>query len=103
MAYKKNVDDVRESPSFVIIEKLLRLGADVAYSDPHVPTIPSMRKHDLVMESSNLDAETLAATDCVLILTDHDRFDWTMVANHAPLIVDSRGVYPSGTPNLYRA
>ncbi len=103
VAYKKNVDDVRESPSLVIIEKLLALGADVAYSDPHVPHISKMRKHNLAMTSTPLSAKRIAATDCVLIATDHDGFDWTMIASHAPLIVDSRGVYPSGSANLYRA
>jgi UDP-N-acetyl-D-glucosamine dehydrogenase len=103
VAYKKNVGDVRESPSLVIIEKLLALGADVAYSDPHVPRIPKMRRHNLDMESALLSDETLAAVDCVLIATDHDRFDWTMIATHAPVIVDSRGVYSSATANLYRA
>ncbi len=102
-AYKKNVDDVRESPSLVIIEQLLTLGAEVSYADPHVQRIPKMRKHDLAMESVRISPEILAACDCVLVATDHDRFDWRMIARHAPLIVDSRGVYPSGMANLYRA
>ena len=103
VAYKKNVDDVRESPSIVIIDKLLALGAIVYYSDPHVTKIPKMRRHNLIMESVLLSSETLTAMDCILIATDHDKFDWQMIERHAPVIVDTRGVYPLGNPKLYRA
>ncbi len=103
VAYKKNVDDVRESPSLVIIEKLLQLGARVYYSDPHVPRIPKMRKHDLKMDSAPVNPELLADMDCVLVATDHDQFDWRMIDTHAPLVIDTRGVYPPDGRKIYRA
>jgi UDP-N-acetyl-D-glucosamine dehydrogenase len=91
LAYKPDVDDVRESPSFELIEKLSELGAAVDYSDPHVPATHHMRKYgDLGLKSVPLNAETLASYDCVLIATHHKAFDWQMIATHARLIVDTR-------------
>jgi UDP-N-acetyl-D-glucosamine dehydrogenase len=85
------VDDVRESPSFELIEKLTELGATVDYNDPHVPATHHMRKYgDLGMKSVSLNAGSLAAYDCVLIATHHKAYDWQMVADHARLIVDTR-------------
>ena len=65
-SYKKNVDDMRESPSVVLIAKLQALGAEVAYSDPYVPGLPKMRAHDLGLQSVPVDAESIARYDCVL-------------------------------------
>ncbi len=95
IAYKKDIDDPRESPAFEIIEGLLRLGADVAYHDPHVPKAPRMRSWpDLPpMVSAPLTAETLAAQDAVVIVTDHAAVDYALVAAHAPLVIDTRGIY----------
>jgi UDP-N-acetyl-D-glucosamine dehydrogenase len=91
VAYKKDVDDPRESPSFVLMEKLLELGAHLSYNDPHVPTLPKMRAHPLpAMESQALTAEYLAAQDCVLIATDHTAYDYQFIVTHAPLVVDTR-------------
>ncbi|RIK71917.1 MAG: nucleotide sugar dehydrogenase [Planctomycetota bacterium] len=91
VAYKRDVDDPRESPSFVLMEKLLALGADLSYNDPHVPHLPRMRAHDLPpMDSRELTAEYLAAQDCVLIATDHSAYDYNFIAAHAPLVVDTR-------------
>jgi UDP-N-acetyl-D-glucosamine dehydrogenase len=90
IAYKKDVDDPRESPAFEIIEELLQLGADLSYHDPHIPRLPKMRKHDLRMASQPLTPEYLASQDCVLIVTDHTAVDWSLVVKHAPLIVDPR-------------
>ncbi len=91
LAYKPNVDDVRESPSFELIEELEHLGAKVDYNDPHVPAPHRMRRHDLQMKSVPLTAESLGSYDCVLIATDHAVYDWQMIANSAKLIVDTRG------------
>jgi len=93
LAYKPDVDDVRESPSFELIEKLRGLGAEVDYNDPHVPAMHAMRHYpDLpLMTSVELSAESLADYDCVLIATDHAAYDWAMIGKHAQLIVDSRG------------
>jgi UDP-N-acetyl-D-glucosamine dehydrogenase len=90
IAYKKDVDDPRESPAFEIIEELLELGADLSYHDPHIPRLPKTRKHDLRMTSQPLTPEYLAAQDCVLIVTDHSAVDWSLVVKHARLIVDPR-------------
>ena len=91
VAYKKDVDDPRESPSFVLMEDLLRRGADLSYNDPHVPKLPKMRHHDLPeMESVELTPEVLAEQDCVLIATDHSAYDYDFIIKHAPLVLDTR-------------
>lgn len=93
IAYKPNVDDMRESPAVVIMEKLRDLGGEVAYSDPHVPTFPKMREHHFDLDSVPLTPETLGRYDCVLLTTDHRLFDYAMIRNGAPLIVDTRGKF----------
>jgi UDP-N-acetyl-D-glucosamine dehydrogenase len=103
LAYKKNVDDRRESPSMVLMELLQAKGAEISYSDPHVPKFLRMRKHHFDLESVPLNPETLAATDCVLLATDHDRFDYALIKAHAPLIVDTRGRYREPAANIVRA
>ena len=90
LAYKPDVDDVRESPSFELILKLEELGAEVDYNDPHVPATHRMRRYDLKMRSVPLTAESLGGYDCVLVATHHSAYDWQMVADHARLIVDAR-------------
>ncbi|GAB5442297.1 MAG: nucleotide sugar dehydrogenase [Fuerstiella sp.] len=96
VAYKKNVDDPRESPSFVLMEELLELGADLSYHDPFVPTLPSMRHHQLpAMDSCALTPEYLAQQDAVLISTDHDDVDYSLIAEHASLVIDTRNAMAS--------
>ena len=91
MAYKKDVDDPRESPGFELMDLLLGKGALVQYNDPHIPSLPAMRRYPhLAMDSQELTAEFLHAQDCVLIVTDHSAYDWPWIARHAPLIVDTR-------------
>ena len=90
LAYKPDVDDGRESPSLVIIEKLQAAGANVQYNDPHVPATHKMRHHDLKMRSTPLTGNTLSQTDCVLIATHHSAYDWQMIMDHASLVVDTR-------------
>ncbi|MEM7236189.1 MAG: nucleotide sugar dehydrogenase, partial [Planctomycetota bacterium] len=90
VAYKPNIDDVRESPAAEIIEELQSRGADVAYHDPHVEEFPSMRKHNIQMASQPLTSESVAASDAVLVITDHAAVDWQLVAEKAPLIIDTR-------------
>jgi UDP-N-acetyl-D-glucosamine dehydrogenase len=91
MAYKKDVDDPRESPGFELMELLLQKGAEVEYNDPHIPALPAMRRHpNLQMSSHELTEDYLATRDCVLIVTDHSAYDWGWIARHAPLIVDTR-------------
>jgi UDP-N-acetyl-D-glucosamine dehydrogenase len=91
LAYKPDIDDVRESPSMELIEKLQALGGDVDYNDPHVPATHKMRHHDLQMKSVPLSPQSLASYDCVLIATNHSAYNWQEVADHARLIVDTRG------------
>ena len=90
-AYKKDVDDPRESPSFKLMELLLARGAELSYNDPHIPRLPKMRHYDVPdMTSSPLTPEFLAAQDCVLIATDHTAYDYAMIVRHARLVVDTR-------------
>ncbi len=91
VAYKRDVDDMRESPSLELMELLLTRGAEVSYNDPHVPKLPRVRRHHIPdMASVELTPEFLAAQDCVLIATDHTAYDYDFVVEHAPLIVDTR-------------
>ena len=103
IAYKKNVDDMRESPSVFLMEKLRDLGAEVSYSDPHIPVFPKMREHRFDLKSVPFTPESIAAADCVLLATDHDKFDYDMLKAHARLIVDSRGRYLEPADNIVKA
>ena len=90
-AYKPDIDDCRESPSFEIIELLQARGAIVCYNDPHVPTLPLGRHHALQMKSVSLTPEALAEQDCVLVATDHKVYDYDFILRHVDLLVDTRG------------
>jgi len=91
VAYKPNVDDPRESPAFKLMELLEAAGATISYNDPHIPVLPSMRSFQVPqLTSEELTPGYLSSLDCLLIVTDHDAYDWEMVAEHAPLIVDTR-------------
>ncbi|UCE83549.1 MAG: nucleotide sugar dehydrogenase [Deltaproteobacteria bacterium] len=103
LAYKKNVDDARESPAMELMEILQSKGAEVIYSDPHVPVFPSKRRHHFELESVELTQEALEGVDCVLLVTDHDDFPYDFIGNHAPLIVDTRGVYRNDQANVVKA
>jgi UDP-N-acetyl-D-glucosamine dehydrogenase len=105
LAYKKDIDDPRESPAFEVINELYRLGCTVQYHDPHVPVAPAMRSwpNFPAMESQPLTPEVLAAHDATIVVTDHTAVDYELVAAHAPLIVDARGVYRSPRPNVVKA
>ncbi len=102
VAYKKNVDDMRESPSLSVMELLAARGAVLSYSDPHVPAFPRLRRHQFDLVSTPLTPATLSEVDAVLMLTDHAAFDHQLIAEHAPLIIDTRGVFPPG-PKVTRA
>ncbi len=90
LAYKKDVDDIRESPSIELIEKLQARGAKVDYNDPFVPRTPKQREHNLNMRSKKLNARMIASYDCVLIATNHSEYDYDWITKHAKLIVDTR-------------
>ena len=91
IAYKKNVDDMRETPAAEIMTLLEERGAILGYSDPHVPVFKKMRNYRFALESVPLDADTLRDQDCVVLVTDHDDFDYDMIERHAPLLIDTRG------------
>ena len=93
IAYKRDVDDMRESPSTEILELLQEKGASVAYSDPHVPVFPAMREHHFDLHSVPLNSETLSQYDCVVLATAHQAFDYDLIARHARLIIDTRGAF----------
>jgi UDP-N-acetyl-D-glucosamine dehydrogenase len=103
VAYKKNVDDIRESPSLKLIELLRQSGSEVSYSDPHVPKIPRTRSYSLTMTSLPITPENLTNQDAILLATDHDEFDYKMISENARLIVDTRGRYPFGASNVVKA
>lgn len=103
IAYKKNVDDMRESPSVEVMELIQAKGATVAYSDPHVPVFPKMRAHSFDLSSTALTAESLASFDAVVLTTNHDGFDYDLIKQHAKLIVDTRGVYREPAAHIIRA
>ncbi|MEQ1557916.1 MAG: nucleotide sugar dehydrogenase [Methyloglobulus sp.] len=103
ISYKKNVDDMRESPSVALMEKLRDLGAEVSYSDPHVPVFPKMREHKFDLSTVPLDYDTITSYDCVLLATDHDRFDYGLIKKAAKLIVDTRGHYQESSLQIIKA
>ncbi len=103
VAYKKNIDDIRESPSMELITGLEKLGADVEYCDPHFPRIPKMRRYALDMNSIELTPESIKEYDLVLIATDHDAFDYEMIKANAQLVVDTRGRFREPAPNVVKS
>ncbi|MBA2648544.1 MAG: nucleotide sugar dehydrogenase [Legionella sp.] len=93
IAYKRNVDDMRESPSIEIMELLQEKGATVTYSDPHVPHFPAMREHHFDLHSIDINETMLKDYDCVVLATAHKAFDYDLIAKHAHLIIDTRGEF----------
>ena len=103
IAYKPDVDDPRESPSFVLLENLLQMGAEVTYNDPHVPLLPEMRAHQLPpLASQELTPEYLASQDCVLIATNHSLYDYDHIVKHASLVVDTRNATRGVSQNRHK-
>jgi UDP-N-acetyl-D-glucosamine dehydrogenase len=103
IAYKKDVEDMRESPSVELMEILREKGAVVDYADPHVPVFPRMREHYFDLKSVELTAPNIASYDVVLLATAHSAFDYELIRQYAPLIVDTRGVYLAPLPNVVKA
>jgi UDP-N-acetyl-D-glucosamine dehydrogenase len=103
IAYKKNIDDMRESPSVILMEKLRADGAALSYADPHVPVFPKMREHKFDLKSIDVTAEALQKFDCVVLATDHEQFDYSLILKNSKLIIDTRGVYPGVHPNVVKA
>ncbi|MBN1828263.1 MAG: nucleotide sugar dehydrogenase [Deltaproteobacteria bacterium] len=99
MAYKKNVDDDRESPGYVVMKMLIDAGAAVMYNDPWIPNLKPTRKHNFTMESIPLSAQLLASIDAVIIITDHDDYDYKWIVQQAPLVIDTRNATRNLTNN----
>lgn len=103
IAYKRDVGDMRESPSILVMELLQNWGADVAYSDKHVPTFPRMREHEFDLSSVELSPSAIAGFDAVILLTDHTDVDYESVLENAQLIIDTRGKYREYNEKVVRA
>jgi UDP-N-acetyl-D-glucosamine dehydrogenase len=103
IAYKKDVEDMRESPSVELMELLRDKGALVDYADPHVPVFPRMREHTFELSSVPLTPQSIASYDVVLLATAHSRFDYELIRQYANLIVDTRGVFLERLPNVVKA
>ncbi len=102
LSYKKNIDDIRESPSLEIIDHLLKKGANIKYNDPYIPKMPKVRKYTLEVKSIEITANSLSLFDCVLLLTDHDTFPYEMIRKNSKLIIDTRGRF-SASKNIIKA
>lgn len=92
-AYKKNIDDMRESPSLKLIEILREKGAEVDYNDPYVPVLPQTRKYNFEMKSVEITQDNLKKYDLVLLSTEHDDYDYTFIHRHANVILDTRNAF----------
>lgn len=103
IAYKKNVDDMRESPSVQVMELIRDSGGIVSYSDPHVSVFPKMREHHFELSSVNVDAASLTRFDAIVLTTDHDAFDYELIAKYGKLIIDCRGKYRAPAPHIVKA
>ncbi len=106
IAYKKDVDDLRESPALEVLHLLQREGAMVSYHDPFVPRVPALRRFQFDLSSVPLDTHSLRRADCVVVTTDHSAFDPAFIAQHARLIVDTRNLFGAlhgVNPRLFRA
>ncbi len=103
LAYKKNVDDPRESPSFKLIELFEARGATVDYHDPYFPTLPKMREYAALAGRHSVALAAAEHYDAVVIATDHDGLDYAGLLERAALIIDTRGVYPGTPPNVVKA
>lgn len=103
IAYKKDVEDMRESPSVELMELLRDKGAVVHYSDPHVPVFPPMREHRFALASVALTPQTIASYDVLLLATAHSAFDYALIQQYGQLIIDTRGVFQEHLPNVIPA
>ncbi|MEX9808568.1 nucleotide sugar dehydrogenase [Providencia stuartii] len=103
IAYKKNVDDMRESPSVELMEIIQEKGATIAYSDPHVPVFPKMREHHFNLSSEEISIDNLSKFDAIILATNHDKFDYPLIKKHSKLLIDTRGIYREPAENIIKA
>jgi UDP-N-acetyl-D-glucosamine dehydrogenase len=102
VAYKKDIDDIRESPAVEIMDRLKNKGAQIYYHDPHVPRIHNMRKYDLDIKSSGLNEKLLGQMDAVLIITDHSSYDYEWIVQNSSLILDTRNATRNVSSNRHK-
>lgn len=102
IAYKKNIDDMRESPAVKLMELLRDKGAEISYVDPYVPVFPKMREHKFDLKSVEMSRDYLEQMDCVLIATDHDVFDYDFIQANSQMVVDTRGRYRGKYENVVK-
>lgn len=93
VAYKANVDDLRESPSLVIMKLLQERGAKISYSDPHFDLLPKLRNYDFKLKNTELSINAIKLFDCIILATAHEKFDYSLLAKNAQLIIDTRGAF----------
>jgi UDP-N-acetyl-D-glucosamine dehydrogenase len=103
VAYKKNLDDIRESPSLALISKLTQLGSEVIYYDPFIPILNSAHDRIYDLKSIKLDKNIIENSDCVLLATDHDCFDYKLIEDYARIIVDTRGRFLKKSAKIIKA
>jgi len=103
IAYKKNVEDLRGSPAVEIMERLRGMGAQLDYADPHIPVLSGTANLGLKLQSVEVTAESLEKYDAVVLVTNHDAFDYDLIKRHAALVVDTRGVYLEPAPHIVKA
>lgn len=103
VAYKKNVDDMRESPALKLMDILNSKGAEIAYSDPHVPNFPKLRKYNFNLKSEAINEMSLKRYDAVILATDHDDFDYSLIGAYAPLLIDTRGRFRDPAAHIIKA
>jgi len=92
-AYKKNIDDMRESPSLKLIEILRSKGAEVDYNDPYVPKLPATRKYNYDLNSVELTKDNLNKYDLILLSTDHDDYDYDFIMENSKIVIDTRNAF----------
>ncbi len=100
LAYKKNIDDSRESPAVEIMDLLTKKGALVEYSDPHIPTFPIKRSYKFALKSIDLTIENIQNYNCIILVTDHDEFNYERLIKHSLLLIDTRGRIKKNYPNV---
>ena len=103
IAYKKNIEDTRESPGVELIRIFKTRGAKVSYSDPYLPKFPKMRNYKFKMKSVVLKPNIIKKFDIVLLITDHDKFNYKMIEKNSKIIIDTRGVFLNEYSNVFRA
>ena len=103
IAYKPDVDDMRESPAVELMQKLRNKGVQVEYSDPHIPVFPKMREYAFDLQSVELKPEIITNYDLLLLATNHSAFDYVLIQKYAKIIVDARGVYKNREGNVVKA